>query len=115
MKNFPFLTQFISERKNDENSNCIKFNYDYEKDYNTFSISDATLNSTLTKTDVKNESDDVNDNIMTDIQIAEYLDSKTLTNVKAEKSDEIDDLLYLQLLSTETFTKAQVEKSDVDQ
>lgn len=115
MKNVIFLTQFKKERTYDVISNSIELKYDKNLDYNILQSDNCLEQMSMTKTQVKLEQADEISNDLSMEQIKKlYLGTKSLTDVKTEQPDEIEENFYSELMSTQTFTKAGSEGSDQD-
>ncbi len=113
----PFLTQFRRKRIDDVFSGSIKLRYDPKLEYNIFESKDNSKLITLvmTKTQVKTEQPDEDSSELNAEQIRNlYLQTKSYTEVKIEKADEIDETFCQELIATQTFTRSISEQSDQD-
>ena len=106
----PFLTQFLVERDEIPHLSSLKMRYNEKLDYNELigaSRSTDLLITTQTSTKIKAEKPDM-------AHAYEYLQSKTITEVKPEAPDKVPSRYMNIFLMTETVTKIISESPDKD-
>lgn len=107
----PFLTQFALKRDDTPDFNLLEMRYNEKLDYNELigasSSTDLLSITTQTSTKIKAEKPDIANGY-------QYLQSKTLTEVKSEAPDKIPLKNMSIFLMTETFTKTIAESPDKD-
>ena len=114
MQTIPFLTNFKIKRNSDPITESIVLKYDEILNHNLIINEKSESLLAMTKTDVKAEQPDVDEDFENIVKMNNYFGTKSITAVQAEKPDEIDDQFLLALAGTETFTRTISEAPDQD-
>lgn len=115
METIPFLTKFKTKRISDPLIESVELKYDEKLEHNLFISKSSEFLLAMTRTADHPEEPDADEDMEYAIYMNNYYyGTKSFTNVRVEKPDEIDEQFLSELTGTATITRVMSESSDED-